>query len=235
MNIQNWKYYYNLEGDEWVRANLVYTPYISPDGKTFCMDFNRSLDYHKYSEENILWNDALLTERFNREIEFHSRAATTIPTLKIIDIDEIDRKIFIEWHGNDFLMQGKLFDGYNNVLPQWKDQWLERINQMWDLDILKFSLHPNSWVAKEGTLIPFNWFFSFDLKEKPITIRSLLIQISLGRQEKLSKVLETFNMDLDTEYNIKDLQILCFNSFRENYPAELIDQIISMHREKSWR
>jgi hypothetical protein len=155
-----------------------------------------------------------------KEIKFHTAASATIPTLKIKDIDHHERKIFLEWHGDDFYMQGLKAGGYNKVLPDWQEQWIDRITTMWDADIYKISLHPNSWVVHNETLIPFNWFFCYQENDMPITLRSLLIQISAGRQEKLG------NLDLDKEYAPKELQQVAFNSFRHNYPTELINDAI---------
>jgi hypothetical protein len=222
-DLTNWDYYYNLEGTEHVRANLVYTPYVSPDKKTLCMSFNRDLDYHKYDYENIRWNAEILKERFDKELEFHSIASKVMPTLKLQDVDMDNRKIFLEWHGNDFLMQG-MTNGYDSVLPDWQAQWIDRIETMWANDIYKISLHPNSWVAHDGELIPFNWFFCYHENNAPITIRSLLLQISTGRQEKL------VGIDIDAELTPKQLQTIAFHSFKNNYPTELIENVLSKVR-----
>lgn len=223
MDYSNWDYLYNWDGKYWHRANLVYTPYISPDKKTLCMSFNRDKNYHTDLEENKLWTEKLLNDRFSREIKFHSMAkAAGIPALNIIDVDLGSRQISFDWHGADFHTQG--FDS----LPNWQEQWLQRINEMWDAGIYKFSLHPNSWLAHEGTLIPFNWFFCFE-KNESIVIRDFLIQISSDRQEKMEDILKALNLDLDKSYNPCKLQILAFLSFKYNYPNELIEQVIKNH------
>lgn len=222
MNITDWNLYYNLEGTEYVRANLVYTPYVSPDNTTFCMSFNRDCAYHKNENENILWSEELLTDRFLKEIKFHAQAAAKIPTLTVKDIDYLERKIFLEWHGNDFYMQGLTAGGYDKVLPNWQAQWVDLIKKMRSTDIFKISLHPNSWVAHQGTLIPFNWFFCYTENETPITLRSLLIQISAGRQDKLG------SLDLDLPRSPRELQEIAFNSFRHNYPADLINEALTL-------
>ena len=227
MITHEWNYHYNLEGKEWIRQNLVYTPYISPDKKTMCMSFNRDPHYHVWPEENALWTNELLTDRFAREVTFHEIARkASIPTLKIQDINVFKREIYIEWHGDDFLMQGLNNGGYDKVLPNWQAQWLDRITEMWQAGIYKFSLHPNSWVAVDGVLTPYNWFFSFKKDEPKIKIRDLLIQISIERQDKLQLMLNHYNMDLDTPYDIRTVQLICFNSFRSNYPDSLIDQAL---------
>jgi hypothetical protein len=226
MNINDWDLYYNLEGEEYVRANLVYTPYVSPDKKTICMSFNRDRVYHKNEHENILWTDEMLTDRFSKELEFHTLASNTIPTLKLLDVDTVDRKIFFEWHRDDFLMQGLKAGGYNKVLPDWQEQWLELIKNMRDVGIYKISLHPNSWIAHQGQLIPWNWFFCYHRDSEPVTFRSLLPQISAGRLEKLVGVLADQGVDLDTACSPHLMQRIAFNSFRYNYPKELIDNVL---------
>ena len=215
----DWDLYWNLEGTEYVRANLVYTPYISPDKRTLCMSFNRDVKYHKHEHENVLWTNELLQDRFENEIKFHSIASKVMPTLKLQDVIPERREIYFEWHGDDFLMQG------TDVLPGWQEQWIDRIETMWANDVYKISLHPNSWTAHNGDLIPFNWFFCYHSNHSPITMRSLLIQISAGRQEKL----EANGVDLDRLLTPKELQLVAFNSFRSNYPKELIETIISKH------
>lgn len=227
--IGNWDHYYNLEGDEWVRANLVYTPYVSPDKKTFCMSFNRDPEYHKYPEEEVLWNEEELETRFQRELEFQRRASKFMPTLRIKDADYVHRTIFLEWPGDDFLTQRMKNP---DICPDWQEQWTELIKKMWMAKISKFSLHPNSWTVRNGELVPFNWFFSYDTNEKPIAIRSVLRQISAGRLEKMQAVLAEHGLDLDTPYPIPLLQEVAFNSFRANYPQELIDNIIKLHKER---
>jgi hypothetical protein len=226
-DISKWDYYYNIEETELVRANLVYTPYVSPDKKMFCMSFNRDIGYHTDPDENILWTDELLADRFKREIIFHDKASKIMPVLKLITIDYDNRRIFLEWHGDDFLMQGIKNDSYEQVLPDWQEQWTELLHKMWSIGIYKISLHPNSWTVHNGTLIPFNWFFCFDINEPHVTIRSLLVQISAGRQEKLAAVLESNNIDLDILMAPVSLQIIAFNSFRHNYPRDLIDNILN--------
>jgi len=221
-----WDHYYNLENGKLVRANLVYTPYVSFDKKTFCMSFNRDPEYHKYPEEEVQWTTQDLVTRFEREIKFREKASAVLPTLAVKDIDITRRKIFLEWYGDDFYMQAIKHNGYDNVLPDWKEQWISLIKTMQSNGIIKFSLHPNSWTVKDGTLIPFNWFYTYDCNEPPVVIRDMLKQISIGRQKKLRLELEKAGFTLDTPYSVIELQKIAFNSFRSNYPKELIDDIL---------
>jgi hypothetical protein len=226
-DISQWEYYYNLEGEELVRANLVYTPYVNASKTIFCMSFNRDIGYHTDPDENELWTEELLTDRFNRELLFLGRAAVVMPTLNLLSVDYLHRRIFLEWYGDDFLMQGINAGGYENVLPDWESQWTMLLHKMWSIGIYKISLHPNSWTVHNGILIPFNWFFCFDAHEQHVTIRSLLLQISAGRQEKLAIVLESNKIDINALMPPESLQKIAFNSFKHNYSPRLIDNILN--------
>jgi len=227
----NWDYYWNEEPGDRFRANLVYTAYISGDRKTLCMSFNRDVNYHSNLEENTLWTEELLAERFQRELKFYNKAAGKIPVAELLDIDENNRKIYIKFPGDDFYMMGYK-SSYDQVLPNWREQITERFKEMWSLGILKFSMHPNSWIVYEdGILRPINWFFTFEEGEPEKSISEYLIQLSDSRQDKLRPLLEKFNIDIEKKYQLWDLQNICFESFRHNYPSELIDSLLSIKKD----
>ena len=227
----NWDYYWNEEPGDRFRANLVYTAYISGDRKTLCMSFNRDVNYHSNLEENTLWTEELLAERFQRELKFYNKVAGKIPVAELLDIDENNRKIYIKFPGDDFYMMGYK-SSYDQVLPNWREQITERFKEMWSLGILKFSMHPNSWIVYEdGILRPINWFFTFEEGEPEKSISEYLIQLSDSRQDKLRPLLEKFNIDIEKKYQLWDLQNICFESFRHNYPSELIDSLLSIKKD----
>jgi len=231
-DISNWSYYYNTEDNEWgreqVRANLVYTPRVSPDKSTFCLDFNRDRQYHCFADENRDWNEFELDSRFKREVKAYELAHLYMPTLAIKDVDYTNRRVFIEWHGDDFYMQGFNQEGnYDKVCSDWKAQWLSLFKVMQNRGLYKISLHPNSFVVHKDVLIPFNWFFTYEKSEPLVTFRSLLIQISAGRQDKLNSVLDTYGVTLDTPLELNALQRIALNSFRSNYPSDLIDEALT--------
>lgn len=223
--MKDWDYYWNEESGDRFRANLVYTAYVSPDKKTLCMKFFRDPLYHTDLEENKLWTDDLLEERFRRELRFYDLAKTKMPVAEVLEVNELTRSIFLKWPGDDFYMMGYK-SSYDNVLPNWKNQITDRFKEMWSMGILKFSIHPNSWIVyDDGILRPFNWFFTFSEDEADRAITDFLIQISNTRKETLAPVLKSFGWDIDTIYSLKELQSIALESFRKNYPQELIDNL----------
>lgn len=222
----NWNLYWNLEGTEQVRANLVYSAYISPDKKHFCQWFKRDDNYHTDREENALWTDALLEDRFRKELFYHNHASKSMPVLDIADVDEATRKVVYKWPGNDFLMQSIVSGSRESTLLNWQDQWVSLIRKMWTANITKLSLHPNSWTVRDGELVPLNWFYCYDTDTGTDSFENMSIQISPGRKETLYSIIEKYNMDFTTMYPVKKLQRVAFNSFKKNYPTELMDKMI---------
>lgn len=225
-DVTKWDLYWNIEGTNSFRANLVYSAYRSPDKKHFCQWFIRDPKYHTDLTENAQWTDELLEDRFYKELRFHAIASQHMPTLKIVEVDEAQRKIIYEWPGDDFLMQSHYAGSRETVLPDWEDQWIALIEKMWNANITKLSLHPNSWTVAGDTMIPFNWFYCYDTDTGVDSFDNMNIQISSGRKENLYPILQKFGIEWDKLYPVKQLQLIAFNSFRKNYPTELIERII---------
>jgi hypothetical protein len=187
------------------------------------MWFNRDPNYHPDSVENSQWTTELLTDRFQKELLFYNRARTSMPVLELEDVDSLNRVIVLRWPGDDFLMQSYHAGSMESILPDWKEQWLSRIEEMWSLNITKLSLHPNSWTVRDGVLVPFNWFFCYNTDTDVDSFSNFAIQISSGRLDGLWKIFETVGITFDGTYPVTKLQEAAFHSFKKNYPEDLMD------------
>ena len=94
----------------------------------------------------------------------------------------------------------------------------------------KISLHPNSFIAINGKLHAFNWFFTFENTEPDTTLRTYLPQISTERFEKLEPFLKQFEVTLDNPLSYRKMQELALNVFVSNYPKDLLDEAINLLR-----
>lgn len=231
-NVLEWDFHYDVKNDGTpMRSNLVYTPRVNSDRTIFCMDFNRDFNFHNKPEENKLWTDDMLLERFNRELKFHDMAKSCgIPVLEILEVDYSNRRIFTEWYDTDFFMLGYKNQGFDNVLPDWREQWLNIMETLWKNNILKISLHPNSFAVKNGKLVAFNWFFTFENNEMDTSLLNYLPQISTERFEKLEPILKKFNITKSGPLKLRTMQELALNVFVSNYPKELMDEAISVFK-----
>jgi hypothetical protein len=223
---KKWDLYWNLDNGYQCRANLVYSAYVSKDRQHFCQWFGRDTRYHTDPDENAAWTEDLLEDRFSKELKFYNRARTTLPVLELVDVDSSDRTMIFRWPGDDFLMQSIHAGSMSAVLPDWQEQWISRVEEMWSLNITKLSLHPNSWTVRDGVLVPFNWFFCYDTDEDTDSFENFSIQISSGRMEGLWSVFDEVGITFSETYPVKQLQKAAFISFKKNYPEELMDTML---------
>lgn len=222
----NFNYYYNITPEAGrVRNNLIYTSLISEDKKTFVKWFHNDSEYHMGMNQVV--DQDLMDIKWQREVKFIKTMSDSFPELipEILDIDHEDRKIYLAIDGVDF-WQRHYDDNcvYEDVLPDWREQMIEIIRAHKSLDLWKFSMHPSSYFVVDGRLKSINYFFTYHDSEPMVTLAEHRSHISFNRQQELISKMEKVGITWDTPVPFKDLQILCFESFRTNYPDDFIEQ-----------
>lgn len=219
-------YYYNdVPGKGLCRNNLIYTSLISKDRKTFCQWYHNDTEYHK--GQNQVVDPSLMEEKWLREVNHITQMRNAFPDLvpKIINIDLSQRKLYLEIDGDDFWQQaGPNTQDYDSVLPDWREQMLEIFQAHKSLGIYKYSLHPSSYFIVNGRLKSINYFFCYKDHDKGISLRSVMSHISEDRQADLFPKMAALGIDVDTVTPFKDIQLLAFESFKTNFPADFMDE-----------
>jgi hypothetical protein len=222
----NFNYYYNdVPGEGPSRNNLIYTSLISDDKKVFCQWYFNDGEYHK--GQNQVLDPDLMKIKWDREIKYLSLMAENYPELvpKILDIDQTNKKIFLEIDGLDFWNRSKCaVENYNNTLPDWQDQMIIIIEAHKSLGLYKYSMHPSSYFVVNGKLKSINYFFAYHESEGPITIADHLSHIYTTRQEEMKKYTSSLNISWDLPEPLNILEQLCWDSFRKNYPSDFIEK-----------
>jgi hypothetical protein len=88
----------------------------------------------------------------------------------------------------------------------------------------KYSMHPSSFFVIDGKLKSINYFFTYNKNEGPITVRDHLSHISTNRQEEMKAKTDRMGIDWDTPQSLHTMQMLTFESFRNNYPQDFIEK-----------
>jgi hypothetical protein len=219
-------YYWNdVPGVGLCRNNLIYTSLMSNDKKTFVQWYFNDLEYHKGQNEVV--DPSKMQEKWLREVNYLTQMRNKYPDLvpTIINIDLDKRKLFLEVDGVDFWNRAKCdVNNYDDVLPDWKEQMLNIIQAHKSLGLYKFSMHPSSYFIVGGKLKSINYFFTYRENEGPISIADHASHIYSTRQDIMRKQIEQMGLSWDKPESLKTLQMLCFESFRTNYPADFINK-----------
>jgi hypothetical protein len=223
--ITNFEYYYNnVPGKGLCRNNLIYTSLISKDKKTFCQWYCNDEGYH--GGHNQVVDPALMDEKFEREVKFLRLMGNEYPQhVPVFSIDQAERKVYLEIDGPDMWeLAGCVGTDYSNVLPDWDIQMLEILQAHKDLGLTKYSLHPSSYFIVDGKLKSMNYFFTYDANDSNMSVSSVLSHISEDRRKELLPKMSAMGIDIDTPTNHKDLQLLAFDSFKNNFNNSVIEK-----------
>jgi hypothetical protein len=219
-------YYNNVPGvGHKTRNNLIYTSLISEDQRTFVQWYHNDTEYHLGRNEVV--DPDLMREKWDREICYLHQMSVNYPSLvpKILDIDILQRKIYLEIDGVDFwqrsLDQNCNFD---SIVYDWQDQMLEMFRVYKNLGWYKYSLHPSSYFIVDGQLKSINYFFTYSNGEGPITVREHLSHISEQRRREMKPKTDAMGIDWDEPQSLQTMQMLTFESFRNNYPSDFIEK-----------
>lgn len=220
------EYYYNdVPGKGLCRNNLIYTSLISKDRKTFCQWYHNDTDYHR--GQNQIVDPNLMDEKWQRETTFLIEMAWKYPDLvpKILEIDQTNKKIYLEIDGMDFWQQAcPAKQDYDSILPDWRSQMLKIFRAHKSLGIYKYSLHPSSYFIINGKLKSINYFFCYKDKDPNITLKSVMSHISEDRQADLFPKMSAMGIDINAPTSFKNIQLLAFESFKTNFPEDVMEE-----------
>jgi hypothetical protein len=225
--LSEYEYYYNnVPGRGLCRNNLIYTSLISKDQKTFVQWYYNDTEYHQ--GQNQIIDPSKLEEKWIREVNFLTQMRNAYPELvpKISKIDLEAKKIYLEIDGPDFWeLAGCDHNNFDKVLPDWQDQMIEIVKAHKSLGIFKYSMHPSSYFVVNGRLKSINYFFCYKGYEPRIRIKDVESHIHTNRQAELKKHIESLGIVWDHPQPFETLEILCWESFRNNYPESFIEEV----------
>ena len=228
MNRYNY-YYNNVPGQGLCRNNLVYTSLINQNKTEFVQWFHNDTEYHR--GQNEVMDPILMEQKWQREVDMllmmHHNFPEHIPD--ILELDYDNKKIIYGIDGVDFWEQSHTV-GMDAVLPNWREQMLEILQAHKTLGLYKYSLHPSSYFVVEGKLKSVNYFFCYHKSEPFITVQDHLSHISHERRQYLLPKMKEMHIDMNIPTDFASLQVLCLESFRNNYPKDFIDAAIALYK-----
>lgn len=224
-------YYYNhIPGEKPSRNNLIYTSLMSDDQKTFVQWYYNDTEYHQGQNEIV--DPEKMDAKWRRELHFLHNMAYHNPDMvpEILEVNVPDRKIYLRVDGPDFWNLAKCDQAnYDSVLPDWQEQMLAILKAHKDRGWYKFSLHPSSYFIVDGKLKSINYFFTYSQDEGPISIADHASHIYSTRQAIMREQVKAMGLEWDTPQPLDKLQILCFESFRTNYPNDFIEKAKALY------
>ena len=97
MTITDWKpfYKYDNDGTPNCMSQQTYEPLVSPDGKTFCANYDWQNNYqHIWQPDRAGYTQEVVKYFFNKEVEYITRFKDKPYSPDILDIDYANKRIF---------------------------------------------------------------------------------------------------------------------------------------------
>jgi hypothetical protein len=143
MIISDWTPFYKYDNDGTANcmSQQTYEPLISPDGKTFCANYDWQNKYQRiWQPDRIGYTQDVVEYFFDKEVEYAKRFSNRIWAPEIIDIDYINKHIFYKWYGttcNEILYTG-------GTLPyDWKSQIRKIMIDAYNSGVYKLTMYPH--------------------------------------------------------------------------------------------
>jgi len=157
MNTDNWSYYYKQNKNlDLIPSNILYTPLVNPERNVMCMHYVLNENYQTPKEG---LTQEVVDFFFEREVKYLKELNHWSFTPDILDIDEKNNKVFIEWN-NETLSQvvnnpARNLDG---EILDWKEQIYDILKTLKDEGYIKVALYPHCFFEKGGEIKTIDYY-----------------------------------------------------------------------------
>lgn len=122
--IDNWVPYLKYHEGQLGMAQQTYEPLISPDGKTFCANYDWQNRYQRRDGDRPLYTKDVCDYFFEQEVKYIKLFSNKSYAPEVIDIDEHRKRIFIKWYNNscnhtiygDMMIDLRWFEMIRNIV-----------------------------------------------------------------------------------------------------------------------
>lgn len=141
--IDNWIpfYKYNDQGEHGCMSQQTYEPLISPDGKTYCANYDFNNHYQRRWQPNRpLYTQEVVDYFFTKETNYALKFQSQPWAPEIIELDWKNKRIFYKWNGptcNEIIYSG-------GTLPaDWKQQIRDIMLDIFESGVYKLTMYPH--------------------------------------------------------------------------------------------
>jgi len=160
LNINNWKPYLKLDTEGLqCMAQQTYEPLVSPDGKTFCKNYEFPNEYqYRDEKDRPLYTDEVCDWFFDNEVKYLLEFEDKPYAPEDIDIDFVNRRIFLKWYSKSC---NQIMYVPNGIWPQgeWRDQIKDIVLDQYNSGIYKLTMYPHChYVDSQGQMRAIDWY-----------------------------------------------------------------------------
>lgn len=156
MNIDNWTPYLKYNDGILGMAQQTYEPLISPDGKTFCANYDWRNRYQRQDDERPLYTREVCDYFFEQEVKYINLFSSRPYAPEVIDIDQMRKRIFIKWYNNSC---NHTIYGNHMLDLRWFDMIKNIVLDQYRLGYYKLTMYPHChYIDNFGNMRAIDWY-----------------------------------------------------------------------------
>jgi hypothetical protein len=204
MIISDWKPFY--KHDETGKPNCMsqqtYEPLISPDGKTFCANYDWQNNYQRiWQPDRVGYTQDVVEYFFDKEVEYVTRFKDKSYSPIIVDIDYANKRIFYKWGASC----NALIYNNNGPMPEdWRDQILNMLLDAYNNGVYKLTMYPHCfYVDANEQMRTIDWYGCVEVADPFIDAKYMDGIIHSTAQFRLDETGELVNGKYNLELMFK--------------------------------
>jgi hypothetical protein len=202
MNLESWIpfYKYSDQGEPGCMSQQTYEPLVSPDGKTFCANYDWQNKYQRrWQPDRPLYTQEVVDYFFEKEKEYALRFQDKPWAPKIVDIT--DTAIFYKWNGptcNEIIHSGL-------TMPEgWQKQIHDIMLDIFHSGVYKLTMYPHChFFDSDGQMRTIDMYGCVEITDPYIDCAMMDGIIHSTAQFRLDETGETINDRYDLEKMFK--------------------------------
>jgi hypothetical protein len=200
MNTTNWTpfYKYDNNGTYGAMSQQTYEPLVSPDGKTFCANYDWQNQYQRvWQPDRVGYTQDVVEYFFNKEAEYATRFKDKPYSPDIIDIDYANKRIFYNWGASCNVL---LYSGEGSMPMNWREQVFNMLLDAYNNGVYKLTMYPHCfYVDASDQLRTIDWYGCVEVADPFIEAKYMDGIIHSTAQSRLD---ETGDL-VDGKYNME--------------------------------
>jgi hypothetical protein len=137
----------------------MYTPVVNPEQNVMCMIWDETSEYQEYNTSRL--TRELINFFFEREVKYLETFQSYSWAPKLLDVDFLNRKVFIEWNketlNNIIFTPGRSLD---DECPDWREQIFNILKDIVNSNRYKMALYPHCFYIDSSRKIKTIDFYS---------------------------------------------------------------------------
>lgn len=154
--IDNWHPYLKYADGRTGMAQQTYEPLVSPDGNTFCANYDWRNKYQRQDGERPLYTKEVCDYFFDQEVKYINLFKNKTYAPEVLEIDEKRKRIFFKWYNsscNHAIHRDMMLD------LRWYDMIKDIVIDQYNTGYYKLTMYPHChYIDNHGNMRAIDWY-----------------------------------------------------------------------------